>query len=232
MFAPGTGRIMTAATAENGSRIMPAPLVLVVDDDDDIREALKDLLRTVGIEAWCFASTRALIEARRPDRPGCLILDVRIPGGSGLELQAQFRASGQQLPIVFITGHADVAMGVYAMKLGAIDFLTKPFRDQDILDAVSVAIKRDVSRREALAMKREIEERAATLTLRERQIVEAVITGNLNKQIAVSLGISETTVKMHRGNLMRKMQARSIGELLRQFSVLQPIAQAQIIPAN
>jgi FixJ family two-component response regulator len=204
------GRSVTATT----------PLVYVVDDDDHIREALKDLLCTVGIESWGFASTRALVEARRPDRPGCLILDVRIPGGGGLELEAELRAAGQQLPIIFITGHGDIAMGVHAMKVGAIDFLTKPFRDQDILDAVSVAVRRDIARREALTTKQEAEERAATLTSREREIMEAVMKGLLNKQIAANLGIRETTVKMHRGNFMRKMHARTIAELLRHTAIL------------
>jgi FixJ family two-component response regulator len=192
-----------------------APLALVVDDDEIVREALQDLLRSVGIETWCFASTRELLEARWPDRPKCLILDVRIPGGSGLELQAQLRASGQQLPIIFMTGHGDIAMGVQAMKAGAVNFLTKPFRDQDILDAVSEAIERDRLQREAIAIRREVEARTATLTSREQQILEAVALGILNKQIAAELGISVATVKMHRGNVMRKMQVRSVAELFR-----------------
>lgn len=204
--------------------------MFIVDDDEHIRAALKDLLRTVDIEACCFASTRELIEARRPDRPGCLLLDVRIPGGSGLELQAHLHARGEHLPIIFMTGHADVAMGVRAMKAGAVDFLTKPFRDQDILDAVSVAIKRDLSRRKALAIEHEVEGRAATLTSRERQVIAAVVAGNLNKQIATSLGISETTVKMHRGNAMRKMRTRSVAELVGQMGVLQLLQQWGDVP--
>jgi FixJ family two-component response regulator len=189
-------------------------LVVIVDDDEDIRYALTDLLRSVDIETLTFSSTRDLSAVSLPDRPGCIILDVRLPGTSGLDLQAYLNAKGDHLPIVFLTGYGDVAMSVRAMKAGAIDFLTKPVRDQDLLDAVFTAIDRDQERRRANFEKARVAELAATLTPREREVAAAVARGLINKQIAFKLGITEITVKLHRGSVMRKMQARSVADLI------------------
>jgi FixJ family two-component response regulator len=191
------------------------PLILVVDDDEDIRNALQDLFDSVGLDATCFASTRDLLDEELPERPGCLVLDVRLPGSSGLDLQQQLSSRGDSKPIVFLTGHGDIQMTVQAMKAGAVDFLTKPVRDQTLLDAVTAAIQRDIAQRtEARLVKRNVE-RFALLTPRERQVLCEVAHGRLNKQIAFTLGISVVTVKLHRGNVMRKMQAVSVGELVR-----------------
>lgn len=210
MSAPGADR--PAAEA--------APLVLVVDDDDGIREALCDLLASVGLEALCFGSTPELLEAELPDRPGCLVLDVRLPGASGLDLQAELARAGNRLPIVFMTGHGDIPMSVRAMKAGAVDFLTKPFRDQDMLDAVAAAIAADRSRRRELAAARDAAGLADSLTAREREVMAGVVRGLMNKQIAGELGISEITVKLHRGNVMRKMGVRSVADLVRKAGLL------------
>lgn len=196
------------------------PLVRVVDDDAAIREAMLDLLRSVGVEAVSFASTRALLEAGLSARPGCLVLDVRLPGVSGLDLQAQLAAAGDGLPIIFMTGHGDIPMSVRAMKAGAVDFLTKPVRDQDMLDAVAAAIARDGERRGARAAVARVAGLAATLTPREREVFAGVARGLMNKQIAGELGITEITVKLHRGNVMRKMEARTLAELIRMAGML------------
>lgn len=198
------------------------PLVLVVDDDAGMREAVVDLLRSVGIESLAFGSTAELLAAAVPDRPGCLILDVRLPGLGGLEFQTRLESLGIALPIVFMTGFADVPMSVRAMKAGAMDFLIKPFRDQDMLDAVEAAIARDRSRRRDRAAAMTVESLAATLTPREREVMAEVVKGRLNKQIAGDLGISEVTVKLHRGKVMRKMQVRSVADLVRKAEVLDP----------
>jgi FixJ family two-component response regulator len=198
------------------------PLVLVVDDDAGMREAVVDLLRSVGIESLAFGSTAELLAAAVPDRPGCLILDVRLPGLGGLEFQTRLDSLGIALPIVFMTGFADVPMSVRAMKAGAMDFLIKPFRDQDMLDAVEAAIARDRSRRRDRAAALTVESLAATLTPREREVMAEVVKGRLNKQIAGDLGISEVTVKLHRGKVMRKMQVRSVADLVRKAEVLDP----------
>jgi FixJ family two-component response regulator len=191
------------------------PLILVVDDDEEIREALQNLFDSVGLDAVCFASTRELLEEELPERPGCLVLDVRMPGSSGLDLQQRLASRGDLKPIIFLTGHGDIQMTVQAMKAGAVDFLTKPVRDQTLLDAVAAATRRDVAQRaEARLVKRYVE-RFALLTPRERQVLREVAGGRLNKQIAFALGISVVTVKLHRGNVMRKMQAVSVGELVR-----------------
>jgi FixJ family two-component response regulator len=169
----------------------------------------------VGLDALCFASTRDLLREELPERPGCLILDVRMPGSSGLDLQQHLASRGDLKPIIFLTGHGDIQMTVQAMKAGAVDFLTKPVRDQTLLDAVATAIQRDIAQRaEARLVKRHIE-RFALLTPRERQVLREVAHGRLNKQIAFTLGISVVTVKLHRGNVMRKMQAVTVGELVR-----------------
>jgi FixJ family two-component response regulator len=196
------------------------PLVIIVDDDAAVREAVQELMLSAGIVCASFASTRELLETDALDKPGCLILDVRMPGSSGLDLQLHLAASGKSKPIVFLTGHGDIPMSVQAMKAGAVDFLTKPVRDQTLLDAVAAGIKRDMAQRaDALAVKCNVE-RLETLTPRERQVLHEVARGRVNKQIAFDLGISEVTVKLHRGNVMRKMKAGSIGELIRLWEKL------------
>ena len=196
------------------------PLVILVDDDDGFREALYELMLSVGLDAIGFASTRDLLKVELPNRPGCFVCDVRMPGVSGLDLQQQLAASGDIKPIIFLTAHGDIPMSVQAMKAGAVDFLTKPVRDQTLLDAVTVAIQTDIAQRaEAQLVKRHLE-RFAMLTPRERQVLRDVALGRLNKQIAFDLGISEVTVKLHRGNVMKKMQAASVGELVRAWQVL------------
>lgn len=197
-----------------------APLILVVDDDEGIREALCHLLASVGWETLCFGSTRELLETELPDRPGCLVLDVRLPGTSGLDLQSQLGQTGYQLPIIFMTGHGDIPMTVRAMKAGAVDFLTKPFREQDMLDAIAMAVEVDRGRRRALAAAKEAEALAGSLTAREREVMAGVVRGLMNKQIAGELGISEITVKLHRGNVMRKMGVRSVADLVRKVELL------------
>jgi FixJ family two-component response regulator len=208
---------MKAPAAADPSAV---PIVLVVDDDEAIREALTDLLRSVGIEAKGYGSTRELLDAPETDRPGCLILDVRLPGLSGLDLQAQLARSGSTRPIIFMTGHGDIPMSVRAMKAGAIDFLTKPFRDQDMLDAVAAAIEKDLAQRREAGVAKEVAAQAATLTPREAEVMAAVVKGLMNKQIAGQLGISEITVKLHRGHVMRKMGVRSVADLVRKAELL------------
>jgi FixJ family two-component response regulator len=200
--------------------VVEQPLVLIVDDDERIRTALQELMMSVGIDAVCFASTRELLDSDVPDRPGCLILDVRMPGLSGLDLQNHLAMNGNSKPIIFLTGHGDIPMTVRAMKAGAVDFLTKPVRDQTLLDAVAVGIAKDASQRAAARVVKLHAERLATLTPRERQVFREVAHGRLNKQIAFDLGISEITVKLHRGNVMRKMEAASVGELIRAWEAL------------
>jgi len=206
--------------APAGTTPAATPLVLIVDDDEAIREALTDLLRSVGIEARSFGSTKELLDTPT-DRPGCLILDVRLPGLSGLDLQAQLARSGNTRPIIFMTGHGDIPMSVRAMKAGAMDFLTKPFRDQDMLDAVTAAIDKDMAQRQDAAAAKEVAALAATLTPRETEVMAAVVKGLMNKQIAGLLGISEITVKLHRGNVMRKMAVRSVADLVRKAELLE-----------
>jgi FixJ family two-component response regulator len=203
------------------------PLVLIVDDDARIREALQELLLSVDIQSACFPSTSALLGTVLPDRPGCLILDVRMPGSSGLDLQNHLAMNGDAKPIIFLTGHGDIPMTVRAMKAGAVDFLTKPVRDQTLLDAVAAGIERDVAHRASARVVRQYMERLATLTARERQVLREVARGRLNKQIAFDLGISEITVKLHRSNVMRKMQAASVGDLIRAWEALPDHVRAQ-----
>jgi FixJ family two-component response regulator len=192
-----------------------APLVVIVEDDEGVRDGLQDLLRSVGLDTLAFGSTHDLLSAALPDRPGCLVLDVRLPGASGLDLQTKLIALGNRMPIIFMTGHGDIPMSVQAMKAGALDFLTKPFRDQDMLDAIAVAIDRDRARRAERAGMAALEALARTLTARETEVMQQVVKGLLNKQIAHALGISEITVKIHRGNVMRKMGAGSVADLVR-----------------
>ena len=196
------------------------PLVIIVDDDASVREAVSELILSAGLRPVCFASTRELLDTDLVDSPGCLILDVRMPGASGLDLQHHLAQRGNPKPIIFLTGHGDIPMTVQAMKAGAVDFLTKPARDQTLLDAVIAGIAIDAAQRaEAVVVKRNAELFAA-LTPRERQVLREVARGRLNKQIAFDLGISEITVKLHRGNVMRKMGAASIGELIRAWEML------------
>lgn len=196
------------------------PIVIIVDDDPSVREALSELILSAGFQMACFASTRELLDDDAIDSPGCLILDVRMPGASGLDLQHHLVENGNTKPIIFLTGHADIPMTVQAMKAGAVDFLTKPVRDQTLIDAVNAAIAVDAKRRaESAVMERNVE-RYRTLTPREHEVLYEVARGRVNKQIAFDLGISEVTVKLHRGNVMRKMEAASIGELIRAWESL------------
>jgi len=201
----------------SASASVPAsePVVLVVEDDRSIRDALCRLFATVGRRVLSFGSAAELLESELPDVPRCLVLDIRLPGRSGLDLQAELAKAGVKIPIVFMTGHGDIPMTVRAMKAGASDFLTKPFHDQDMLDAVAVAIEKDAERRASEQAVRDVRERYELLTPRERQVMVLATQGLMNKQIAWELGLSEITVKIHRSHLMRKMEARSLAELVR-----------------
>ena len=190
------------------------PTVLVVDDDALVRKALRELFESIGLQVTVFQSTQEFLRAERPDVPCCLVLDVRLPGQSGLEFQRELNERNIALPIVFLTGHGDVPMSVRAMKAGAIEFLTKPFREQELLDAVQVAIDHDRSTRQDAELLTELRRRFDALTPRERTIVSLVMAGWRNKQIAGEIKISEATVKVHRTNLMRKMQAMSLADLI------------------
>jgi FixJ family two-component response regulator len=190
-------------------------MVFVVDDDASMRESLKNLIRSVGLRVELFASAQEFLRSERPDVPSCLVLDVRLPGLSGLDLQRRTSDAGMEVPIIFITGHGDIPMSVHAMKAGAIEFLTKPFRDQDLLDAIQQALEQDRKAREQLAAVEELRRRFASLTPRERAVMTRVVGGLLNKQIAAELGTSETTVKIHRHQVMQKMGAGSLPELVR-----------------
>ncbi|KGM34266.1 response regulator transcription factor [Inquilinus limosus] len=192
-----------------------APLVLVLDDEAPVRTALDSLLRSVGFRVACFAAPPELLDSGLAAAAGCLVLDIRLQVASGLDFQAQLSEAGIRIPVVFMTGHGDIPMSVRAMKAGAQDFLTKPFRDQDMLDAVAAAIERDRGRRAAEGRVAGIAERYRTLTPRERQVMALVAEGLMNKEIAGRLGLSEITVKIHRGQVMRKMEARSITDLVR-----------------
>jgi FixJ family two-component response regulator len=197
-----------------------APVVCIVDDDAAVREALDSLFRSVGLNVAVFGSAADFLARENANAPGCLVLDVRLPGVNGLDFQAQLAAMDQHLPIVFMTGHGDIPMSVRAMKAGALDFLSKPFRDQDMLDAVSMAIERDAAgRRDADAIGA-LRVAYASLTPREREVMHHVTAGLMNKQVGGLLGLSEITVKIHRGNVMRKMAARSLAELVRQAEAL------------
>lgn len=196
------------------------PLVVIVDDDAAVRTSIEELMLSVGIDAAGFGSTRELLEAKLPERPGCMVLDVRMPGSSGLDLQQHLAAAGNAKPIIFLTGHGDIPMGVQAMKAGAIDFLTKPVRDQSLLDAVTLGIERDLAQRVGAQITKLHADRYGTLSPRERQVLRHVAQGRLNKQIAFDLGISEVTVKLHRSSVMRKMAANTVGELIRAWDLL------------
>jgi len=200
------------------------PTVVVIDDDSAIRESLGSLLRSVGLDVWLMASVPEFLQSGPPDSPSCLVLDVRLPGKSGLDLQCELAAADIGLPIIFITGHGDIRMSVQAMKNGAIEFLTKPFRDQDLLDAVQLGLARDRARHQDERALVALRERFETLTPREREVMVQVARGRLNKQIAFDIGISEITVKVHRGQVMRKMRASSLPDLARMADKLKPEA--------
>jgi FixJ family two-component response regulator len=208
-FGDGRGALGSSPPADE------QPVVFVVDDDASMRAALSDVMRSVGLEVQTFPSAQDFLRSKLPDTPGCLVLDVRLPGQSGLDFHRSLADSGIDLPVVFITGHGDVPMSVQAMKAGAVDFLTKPFRDQDLLDAVQAAIKRDRVRRQRVTGVADLDERYQSLTQRERDIMALVVVGRLNKQIAAELGLAEVTVKAHRGQIMHKMGAKSLPELVR-----------------
>jgi len=195
-------------------------VVYIVEDDESLRSALDSLLQSIGHKTDVFGSVREFLEARRIDAPGCIVLDVRLPGVSGLDLQSKLADLEIRLPVILMTGHGDIPMTVRAMKAGAVDFLAKPFRDQDMIDAVSTAIERDRQRRDADSEVAEIRDRFATLSPREQQVMALVTAGKMNKQVAGALGLSEITVKIHRGAAMRKMGARTLADLVRLAEVL------------
>jgi FixJ family two-component response regulator len=195
-------------------------VVYVIDDDLAVREALSGLFRSVGLQVRTFAAPPEFLASKPADVPSCLVLDVRLPGHSGLEFQAELAKANIHVPIIFITGHGDIPMSVKAMKAGAIEFLTKPFRDQELLDAVQAGLDRDRARRDRAAEDSELRGRFDQLTAREREAMTFVTSGLMNKQIAAEMGLSEITVKVHRGNVMRKMGAKSLAELVRMADVL------------
>jgi FixJ family two-component response regulator len=196
------------------------PIVHVVDDDESLRQGLASLFHSVGFDARTYSSTEDFLQSDRLEAAGCIVLDIRLPGISGLDFQEQLAELGIRLPVILMTGHGDIPMSVRAMKAGAVDFLPKPFRDQDMLDAVMVAIKRNRAERERESQSLEVVDRYATLSPREREVMALVTAGMLNKQVAAELGVSEVTVKIHRGAAMRKMGARSLADLVRMADAL------------
>lgn len=198
----------------------PEPIVFVIDDDASVRESLRNLLESVGLHAELFDSTQAFLDFRRPDTPSCLVLDVRLPGLTGLEFQNELLKLGIPVPIIFITGHGDIPMSVRAMKLGAVEFLTKPFRDQDLLEAVRVALEKDRGHRRDQKALASLQALFDSLTAREKEVIGLISAGLSNKQIATAMGISDATAKVHRANVMRKMEVRSLAELVRMADLL------------
>jgi FixJ family two-component response regulator len=195
-------------------------IVFAIDDDASVRDALTNLLRSVGLQVKAFATTAEFLRSDPPNCPSCLILDVRLPGLSGLDFQSELAKNSKSIPIVFLTGHGDIPMSVRAMKAGAVEFLTKPFRDQDMLDAVQVALERDRTRREGDKVTSQLRASYESLTAREREIMGFVTAGLMNKQIAHEVGLSEITIKVHRGNVMHKMGAKSLADLVRMAEAL------------
>jgi FixJ family two-component response regulator len=196
------------------------PVVFVIDDDASLRESLTSLLRSVGLRVQTFGSGAEFLRSKLPDIASCLVLDVRLPGLSGLDFQTELARTGIQMPVIFITGHGDIPMTVRAMKAGAVEFLAKPFRDQELLDAVQLGLERDRTRRQSESALSDLRARLATLTPREQEIMAMVTAGLMNKQIAGDLGVSEVTIKVHRGNVMRKMDAHSLADLVRMADAL------------
>ena len=191
------------------------PIVFIIDDDISVRDGISDLLRSVGLDAHTYGSTQEFVSSKRPDASGCIILDVRLPGRSGLDFQQTLRELGIRLPVIFITGHGDIPISVRAMKSGAIEFLTKPINEQQLLDAVQAGIELDRANRQDDALATELRARFDSLTPREREIMSLVVSGKLNKQIGFQVGLSEMTVKVHRSHVMQKMQAKSVVDLVR-----------------
>src|ERR1051325_8267540 len=210
-----SSHVMAALRPEMAMATQDQATVVVIDDDASVRKALDNLFRSVGLEVELFSSPQEFLQSERPDRPGCIVLDVRFPGRSGLDMQREISAANTPLPIIFITGYGDIPMSVRAMKAGAVEFLTKPFRDQDLLDAVQQALDRDRGARQERAELDDLRRRFESLTRREREVMGLVVAGRLNKQIAGDLGVSEMTVKMHRRQVMRKMQATGVAQLVR-----------------
>jgi RNA polymerase sigma factor (sigma-70 family) len=204
-----------------------AAVVFVVDDDPSVRSSLKFLISTVGLHVETFDSAEAALQKLTPDAPACLVLDVRLRGLSGLDLQSELAARNCQVPIVFITGHGDIPMTVRAMKAGAVEFLTKPFRDQDLLDAVRVALEQDRARREQEKEITDLQQRFDSLTAREREVISMVVAGKLNKQIADQLGTAENTIKVHRSRAMDKMHAQSVADLVRMIEKLKRLSNGE-----
>jgi FixJ family two-component response regulator len=196
------------------------PLVFIVEDDESMRRALSNLFQSVGLQVQVFGSASEMLQGKLPDVASCLVLDIRLPGLSGLDFQAELAKANIRIPIIFMTGHGDIPMSVRAMKGGAVDFLTKPFRDQDMLDAVTVAIERDRKRREADKIVANLQSLYDTLTPREREILALVSSGLMNKQVAAELGLAEITVKIHRGHIMRKMDAKTLADLVTKAEIL------------
>jgi len=204
----------------NKKAALIGPTVFVVDDDAAVREALSSLIRSVDLAVETFGSAAEFLRAKLPDAPSCLVLDVRLPGVSGLDFQGELARSGSHIPVIFVTGHGDIPMTVKAMKAGAVEFLTKPFRDQDMLDAIQVALERDRTRREQDGRLTQLKTLYESLTSREQEVIGHVTAGLMNKQIAAEMGVSVITVKVHRGNVMRKMGAKSLTDLVRMADAL------------